>query len=465
MQAGATVFAVLLAVGPAAAQEPPLSLVDAVRQALESNVDLASQRRALAADGQDVDLFRSALLPQLGFGASGQVVGSERSDDGRGSLDQESAGAELGLSQILYDEDRWADYQAQQHTFDQQQEQFESFRLGIIGEAAGSFFALDRSLALQRIQESNRELTRQYLETTRARVATGVSSERELLRWQAELAQNDLQVEQAVTSTFSNLFELNRVRSRPRETSIAPSPSTVEALGFVYARDAVARALTVPDADRRLRDYLVRVGLAQSPTLRAIDASIAAQERILLARRRAYWVPSLSLDAGVDHLVESGSGRDSFNESEWGARVQLSFPIFQGGAKSASLTQAVEDLASLRLDRRAEAESLDQGIRTAFAEASGAFRSVHYAGEQEAAAKKSLDMVYEAYVLGVADYLDLLDAQSLFLSARIESVNALYDFLESLLDAEEQIAFFPFLEDPSEVESLLQGLEREVQGP
>ena len=31
--------------------------------------------------------------------------------------------------------------------------------------------------------------------------------------------------------------------------------------------------------------------------------------------------------------------------------------------------------------------------------------------------------------------------------------------------AEEQIAFFPFLEDPSEVESLLQGLEREVQGP
>jgi outer membrane protein TolC len=465
MGAGFIVFAALLAAAPSAAEELRLGLVEAVRQALDANPDLAAQRRALAADREEVGLSRSVLLPQVSFGAAGQVLDSDRSDDHRGNVSQESASVQATLSQILYDEESWAVFQAQQHIFDQQQEQYESFRLGIIGEAAGSFFELDSSLALERIQEANRELTRQNLETTRARVATGYSSERELLRWLAQLAQNDIDVEQALTSSLSNRFELNRVRSRPREALVAPLPSSVEELGFVYARDTVARALTAPDADRRLRNYLVRVGISRSPVLRGIDAAIAAQGRTLTAKRRAFWVPSLSLVAGIDHLAASGSSASSFQETEYGARAELSFPIFQGGAKSASLRQASEALASLRLERRAETESLDQTIRTAFAQASGAYRSVGYAGEQESAAKKNFELVYEAYVLGVVDYIDLLDAQNQYLTAQISSVNALFDFLEQLLDAEEQIALFPFLEEPSDVESLLKGLERELGQP
>ena len=88
-------------------------------------------------------LRRSALLPQITFGAAGQVLESERSDGRRGNVSQESATVQGSLSQILYDEESWAAFRIQQHTFDQQREEYESFRLGLISEAAGSFFALD----------------------------------------------------------------------------------------------------------------------------------------------------------------------------------------------------------------------------------------------------------------------------------------------------------------------------------
>jgi outer membrane protein TolC len=232
--------------------------------------------------------------------------------------------------------------------------------------------------------------------------------------------------------------------------------------GFLYASEAIAKGVSVPEGDRKLRDFLVRVGLARSPTLRAIDASIAAQERVLTASQRAFWVPSLSVGAGVDHLFSNNSDDPAIQETEWGARAQLTFPLFEGGAKFASLRQARESLESLRLDRRAQVDSLDDGIRTAFARASGAYRAVGYAGRQQAAALKNYEFVYEAYVLGVSDYLDLLDAQNQSLTAEISVVNALYDFLGELLAAEQQIAFFPFLEQPDQVGAILRGLEREV---
>jgi len=450
---------------PSGAQEPKLSLVSAVTEALASNPDLAAQRRGLAADREEVSLARSVLLPQVQVGGTGQVLDSERAAGNRGNSTKESLSAQASVSQILYDEDSWAAFQAQQHTFDQQQEQYEEFRLGIAQEAALAFFSLDQSLALLQIQQTNRELTLQNLETTRARVATGVSSSRELLRWQSQLAQNEIGVEQERTFSLSNRFELNRVRSRPREEAVDPVAASVDAHGFVYARDAISQAILEPEGDRKLRDYLVRVGIGRSPTVRAIDAALLAQERILTAKRRAFWVPSLGLSAGVDHLVNSGSGSGSFNETEYGVSAQLSFPVFAGGAKPAGLRQASEGAASLRLARRSQVETLGQEIRASFAEASGAYRSVAYAEQQKAAATKNFELVYESYQLGVASYLDLLDAQDQGLTAQTSYVNALYSFLTQLVEAETQIAFFPFLEDPTDVETVVQGLERAVGQP
>jgi outer membrane protein TolC len=211
-----------------------------------------------------------------------------------------------------------------------------------------------------------------------------------------------------------------------------------------------------------LRDYLVRVGLARSPTLKAIDAAIAAEERALTASKRAFWLPTLSVSAGVDYLAANSDESEDLNQTEWGARADLTFPIFEGGAKFASYRQAREATESLRIQRRAQAEALDDGIRSAFARASGAYRSVGYAQAGEAAAQKNYEFVYEGFVLGVADYIDLLDAQNQLLMAQLATLNALYDFFAQLISAEELIAYYPFLEDPASVSSLVTGLAQEL---
>jgi outer membrane protein TolC len=452
---------------PAAADaaDPELGLADAVRETLEANLDLAARRRALAADREEIDLARSSLLPQVDLGARAQQLDADRSDADRGSTTQRSLTLAAGVTQVLYDETARADFDIQKHVYGGQIQQLETFRLDVIRDAADAFLELDRARSHVTTQERNRELTRQNLQTSRARLAAGWSSEREILRWQSQLAQNDQDVTSARTQEIVSRFELNRVRERPVEAPIVPLPAAVEEYGFVYARDVIARVITTPEGDRRLRDLLVRVGLERSPDLVEIDEAIAAADRLLTANRRAFWVPSVTLGAGINHLaVDDADDSDfDFDDTEWTVGAGLTFPLVRGGAKFAELRQTSEALSALRIERRATARSIEQSIRAAFAEASGSYANITSAREQEAAARRNFELVNDSYVLGVASILSLLDAQAQLLAADQAVTDALYDFLEDLIAAERELALYPFLEPPAEVAALLNRLERELQ--
>ena len=443
-----------------------LGLADAAREALTANLDLAAQRRALAADHEDIGLARADLLPQIDIGGRAEYVEVDINDRDRQTESERSLSAGAQLRQALYDESDWADLGIQKHIYSGQEARFEAFRLTVVRDAANAFLELDRARALLDIEEHNRSLTASNLETSQARIAAGWSSQREVLRWESQLASNDSDIAEARKQVFVNRFELNRVRNRPAEDAITPQPASVEEYGFAYARQRIVTAIAKPEGDRRLRDLMVRIGLPRSPDLMAIDAAIAAQERLYTSNKRAFWIPSFDMDASVDHSTTKDNGRglagsSSYNETEVIVGAQVTFPLFEGGAKFAQLRQAREDLSSFRFQRRALAQSIDQAIRAAFAQASGSYAQIDFARQQRAAAQRNYELVGESYVLGVASILSLLDAQSQLLTADQAVANALYGFLEDLVDAEQQMSFYAFLE--SESEQLLDRVEMELE--
>jgi outer membrane protein TolC len=449
----------------ASAEGAKLDLADAVRQTLDANLDLIAQRSSLAAAQEEISVVRSDLLPQIDLGARAKLIEDDRSDDGRGSSTKESVGVGAKLTQVLYDETDWANYAIQKFVYDEQRAQFDAFEDDVVQGAANAFLALDRAQSQLDIQERNRELTAQNLKTSKARVAAGWSSEREGLRWESQLAKNDADVIDARTQILVSRFELNRVRNQSAEAPIDPLPAGIEEYGFVYSREAIARKIAAPESDHRLRDLLVAIGLARSPELAQIDAAIAASERLLTANNRAFWVPSLSAAAGVDYLAasSSGSSADDFNQTEWGVGATLTFPLLEGGAKFARLRQTGEALTGLRVQRRAAGQSVDQGIRAAFAAASGAYQNIATTRRQEAAAQRNFELVDESYVLGVASILSLLDAQAQLLGANLAVTDSIYAFLGALIDAEKQMALYPFLESELEMTELLDRIERQLQ--
>jgi len=447
------------------AADEGISLRDAVRQAIGSNLDLLARRRALAAAREEIGLARSTLLPQIDVGGQGEFLDNDRPDSEGGNNTEESILIGARLSQSLYDEESWAGFDIQKHVYTGQVQDLAAFELGLIRTAAEAFLELERAQRLVALQQDNRDITRRNLDTSRARIAAGWSSEREILRWESQLAGNDADVRAAQVSVLQTRFELNRVRNLPPESTATTLPATVEEYGFIYAREPISRAIVAPEADRRMRDFLVRVGIRRSPDLAALDASIAGAKRQLASSRRAFWVPTFTLNAGVDHLAANPDSGENFNATEWGVQGVITFPLVEGGAKLANRDQALQALASLRTARRATTLTLSQSIRAAFAQATGAFETLGFARRQVEAARRNFELVDASYVLGVSSILDLLDAQGQQLTAELSMTNATYDFLEDLIDAERQIAFSAYLESQAEVEGLLDELVLELGRP
>ena len=168
------------------------------------------------------------------------------------------------------------------------------------------------------------------------------------------------------------------------------------------------------------------------------------------------------MSAGVDYLANSDSGSD-FNETEWRVRGQLTFPVFPGGTKFAGLEQARAAVDSLHTERRATAQSLEQTIRAAFAQATGSFESIGFAHREVAAAGENFELVDQSYILGIDAILDLLDAQDQLLAAHLTLNNATYGFLEDRVAAECAISFYAFIQELGDVKAILDGIAQELR--
>jgi outer membrane protein TolC len=443
-----------------------LTLANSVHETLAASLDLIAQQKLLDASREEIGVARAGLLPQLDLGAKGQILDSDRPDDQRGNVSAKSVALAAGATQLLYDDDAWAAYTIQKHLNASTRSQYKTFRLSVVTEAATTFLELERAEVLEGIQRENRDITRENVDTARARVATGYSGERDVLRWQSQVSANDTAIVQAETRASVSRFRLNQIRNRHGEAPIRIVSAAIEEYGFVYALDFIADALADETRSTALRDFMVRVGLSRSPVLASIDAQMAAEERQVTAGSRAFWVPTFTVGAGVNYLAAeqaAGNSTTDTNQTEWGASATMTFPLFEGGGKIAQLRASRYTLSSLRTQRRADAQTIEMSIRSAFVQASGSYRSLGFAREQQKSSQRNFDLVNQSYIAGLASILDLLDAQTQLLTAQLQVADAHYSFLEDLMRAQQQISFFPFLHPPEEAAALLDQLQASLR--
>ena len=155
----------------------------AVSEAIETNLDLAVRRRAVAAAAQDVASARSADRPQLEASALALQIDDDRAAASFGSQAERTTSASLTLSQLLYSDPALANIYIQQELQESRAAELEALRLDIALDAATTFLNLLRARSLVRIQRSNLEVTRSNLELARIRRTIGAANPAEVFRW------------------------------------------------------------------------------------------------------------------------------------------------------------------------------------------------------------------------------------------------------------------------------------------
>ena len=450
-----------------------LSLAETVREAVRTNLSLAAVRKQVESGRQEVNKSRAPLLPQLTGTTTASLVRKETAEASFGLQPERQLQSELVLQQSVYSDRSWANYTIEGHRQEARESDGHRQELDIAHGASTAYLNLLRARTLWEIQRANLKLTISNLELARQREAVGASGKSDVYRWESEAATSRRNVIDADAQVQNARMQVNSILNRPLEENFATQEITIDDPSLITADKHLEKYFSNARTFSLFRDFMVQEGTAASPEIARIDAAIAAQERARTSAQRSFWRPDIGVQASLRNtFAKSGAGSSgpSFPPSvpltltpapdlTWNVGLQLSLPIFQGGAKFAALEQSDIELERLAFERQAAKVSIEQRVRAALHTAGASHAGIQQARNASDAARKNLDLVTDAYSSGAASIITLIDAQNAALVAGEAAENAVYDFIIDLMNVERAIGTFDFFRSREEMGAFFQRLD------
>ncbi len=388
-------------------QEPaePLTMAAAIRLALESNPTIAAARREIEAT--EAQVLQGSLRPNPGFS-----VATENA-----SRVSRSASAQVELP-IERGDKRAARVDAAQRGRDVAVSDLSGRQLKVRAAVMAAFFDVLAAQELLALAQDSAALARRATDIAAKRVAAGKVSPVEETK--ARVAEAGVRV--SLTQAQS---ELRNARRRLASWWGNPSPRFSEALGDVD------RMPSLPDPD------VIEQRLSNSPLLERARLELE-RRKSLVNVEQSKTVQDFTVSVGVQRREESQREQ---------MMVGISVPIPLYNRNQGNLLEAL----------RREDKARDELVATRITLASEAYQVVERLSARRQEAELLRDEVlpgakraYEAATIGFENgkfsFLEVLDAQRTFFSAKSQYLNALAALhravtdLESILGQSESVA-------------------------
>ncbi len=414
-----------------------LTLSEAMARALEANVDLQASQVDIDIAENDIGIARSSLLPQLNANTSYETIDQDRANPQ--SFAENSGDAGIQASQTIYSDDQWANLTISKLLSSSTSLETKITMLDTMQSSATAYLNVLRTIALEQVQKSNVELTRDNLELAKSRVQIGESSRADEIRWKSQIARDRQSLLAAEADRLISETELYRVLHLLTSDPIATSDESIQSVLNELNRSENRDLYDNPVAWEKFIALQSEVAKENAPEVKRFDYLIKAQGRQITADKRAYYVPDVSLTSSLtENISRSGAGSNlngtGIHDDQWGIGVQATLPIFTSGQLKSQLSKSRNTHRQLLLQKEAEKERVETRMRSALFNAAASHSSIRLALDAAAAASENLELVTDSYSEGAVSITDLIDAQDAALAAQLQAADARYAFLIDLVD-------------------------------
>ena len=362
---------------------------------LENNKDFESARLAIEKARAQYQITDLNDLPAINGNGGYTRQAQNRTDKNPNS----SYNVNLGLAN--YELDFWGKIASLK---DQALQNFlattaakDSTQISLISNIAQSYANLSYSLAQLKLAEATVESREKSLFIADKRFEAGIDPKLPSLQASASLENAKLAVLRAQSSILKSRNALQFLVGGPIPTNLIPTP----AVSNITSQQIFSAGL--PSELLRYRPDVLQAEY----NLKAAGANIEVA--------RASYFPSISLASSIG--VSSGSLDDLFKSGAvgWSFGPSISVPIFDAGRLDANYDVA-------KIEREQTLSGYEKSIQTAFREVSDVLATRATLGEQLEAQYRLQDNFEQTFQIadarfkaGIANYLDVLDAQrSLF---------------------------------------------------
>ncbi|WP_412049049.1 TolC family outer membrane protein [Hoeflea sp. Naph1] len=359
------------------------TLYQAMAKAYENNPDLNAARAGLRATDEGVALAKSGYRPII----AAEAVASSTSVDG---FETNTANVGISINQMLFDgfQTRNNVRAAEAQVF-AGRENLRGTEIDILLATVQAYVNVNRDNQIVVYRKQNIAFLQEQFSAAKARFDVGESTRTDVSLAEAQLAGARASLTAAIAQAKSSAAVYAQiVGTMPKDLKAVPLP----------------RKLLPPSLDSA-----VSQGVTEHPVVLAslygVDAAgynVKSQEGTFL--------PGVRLSGSVS---EADAGVST-------ARVEarVTVPIYQGGAASARVRQAKEQLGQQRILVDKARRSIQQSVVTSWTQMEAAQATIEANRAQLSAANLALNGVVEERRVGQRTTLDVLNAQQTVLDAK-----------------------------------------------
>jgi len=279
-------------------------------------------------------------------------------------------------------------------------------RTDFVLAVATSYYDVMKTRKSLEIAAANMERLTQYRNSVEKKVTIGELTKTSLLRAEGELsgsrsvylkATNALKIARAALIRATGIEENFRLKETP-----------------------------LREEDKTMLENLRDNAFAQRADLKSYDMNRNMAEEQVAFARGAFW-PNAGLFAIYNRADQDPTGATLNRESVL-AGVSLTFPFFEGGLRMAELREAKARQRQAQLAYDDFRKSVDIELQAAYLDVQTQKGTLKFLEDQLVFAQDNYNAVMRQFDNGLATSLDVMDANSLLLSADNNVAEALYNY-------------------------------------
>lgn len=428
--------------------EKTYNLKEFMEEVLRNNKSLKVRAKDVQLAFQDLRSARSWILPSLSIAGSGTYTDPEVAKVSGGQSPEYRYSGNISLTQDILSPRGIITSRIQKDNTKVQKQTLASEKLDMLQIATQVYFNILLAKTSSQINMQNMETTKDNLRMAEQRFESGQTGKSDVLRFTSSLAQDIQSFIESINQLYLAYDQMKVLLGVPLDTELEVEDVSLEG-GLLerYQYEQIRDLLDDPSSTQIFVEFLVQEAYKNSPELQSLKYNLAIAEASQSLAVYSRFVPTVTLQGQYSHeFHRAGEGVDYANiappRSNYSVGIQATLPLFQKNALSINYTIAKIQKEQIQENERLLRENMETNIRSAVYQVTDKIANLELSKVSEESSREGWELTQESYQRGAIDRVELIDAQTNYISSQLASASAVYQFFLSALALERQIGYF-----------------------
>ena len=398
--------------------------------AINNNIQIQQNKNNSKIDKLNIDESKSAYKPQIDFYSNLTQIDSDRAKYSNGLYSEGSVEAGIKLSQVIYSDKILKNIEIKKLLDLSNTNNIKSQNDEILYKVVLSYLDVIKANNYNDIIKIKYNFISQNLDFAKQRVEIGVQDRSDVYRWESELS--NANIELSNTQKQLNYLKIELANLLQIDKNFSFVEYGLNSNIFKLSNNDAIKYLS----NKKVQDLFLDDIIYSHSKLKQIDELINAKAQELKMNKSSRYLPIIAFEGSAKNTLNRyGVGANAtryWDDNEYQAVINLSLPLYEGGAKSISIEKNEIEFVNLKLQYNNVKSLIEKNVEQDYDSLLKSYEKISYSKTSLDFSKKNYDLIQDKYKNGKENIISLLDAQNAYIVAKLTENISIIDYLQDL---------------------------------